>query len=169
MKKRVKKVIGKSVSWKKIDWTALIACFIFVYIVGYVGGVFTQRNVNSLWYKTIKPVITPPDYLFPIVWTVLFILIALSLYFTWTGGKRKDKETVAYVYSGNFMLNILWTLLYFGYANITGAFIGVSLLWVSIVLMIYVAWEIDQKAAWMLVPYLAWVSFAVYLNYLSLG
>jgi tryptophan-rich sensory protein len=67
------------------------------------------------------------------------------------------------------MLNILWTLLYFGYANITGAFIGVSLLWVSIVLMIYVAWEIDQKAAWMLVPYLAWVSFAVYLNYLSLG
>ncbi|MDO8622815.1 MAG: TspO/MBR family protein [archaeon] len=153
---------------KRMNWKALIISFIIVYLVAFIGSIFTSPAVNSDWYQTIKPSITPPNYVFPIAWNILFFLIALSLYFAWTNSKNKNtKKRVAFLFGLNLALNILWSFLYFYLKNPTSAFFELIALWFSIVLMINLIYKISKKASWLLVPYLLWVSFAGILNYLS--
>jgi len=98
----------------------------------------------------------------------LFFLIGLSLYFAWMKAKPIQKKLVAEVFAVNLIFNIVWSILYFGLHNVLYAFIEIFILWISIVWMIIVTWKIDKKAAYLLVPYLLWVSFAIILNYLSI-
>jgi len=153
---------------KKINWKVLIASLVIVYLVAFVGSLFTSTNNDSEWYDSIRPSITPPNWVFPIVWNILFFLISLSLYFSWSGSEKSDvRRKIVIVFGINFILNIFWSFLYFGLRDPFYAFIEIFVLWISIVLMIYVSYRIDKKAGWLLVPYLLWVSFAVVLNYLS--
>jgi len=153
---------------KRIDWKVLIVSIVVVYVVAFVGGLFTSSAVNSEWYNSIKPAVTPPNWVFPVVWNVLFFLIALSLYFSWVNSKTVNiKKNVAIVFGVNFFLNVFWSVLYFGLKSPSYAFIEIFFLWASIVSMIYTTYRIDRKSAYLLVPYLLWVSFAVVLNYLS--
>lgn len=150
---------------RKIRWKILIISFIIVIFAASVGSLFTDTGT---WYESRKSAITPPNFVFPIAWTTLFFLIALSLYFSWINSKKKDKQKVAFVFGINLFLNILWSVLFFGLKQPLFAFIDLILLWVSILVMIFVTWKIDRKAAWLLVPYLLWVSFAGLLNYLMI-
>ena len=153
---------------KKINWKVLIVCLVVVFLVAFIGSLFTSSNTDSEWYDSIKPSITPPNWVFPIVWNILFFLIALSLYFSWINAKKGDmRKKVMAVFGINFVLNIFWSVLYFGLKNPFYAFIEIFALWISIVSMIYVTYKIDKKAGWILVPYLLWVGFAIVLNYLS--
>jgi tryptophan-rich sensory protein len=147
---------------------ALIASFAIVFLVASIGSIFTSKSVNSPWYNSIKPAITPPNYVFPVVWTVLFILIALSLFFSWSESKNKDKGKIAAIFAINLILNALWSLLYFGLKNPLLAFIEMIFLWLSIIAMILALLKISKKSAYMLIPYLLWVSFAAVLNFLSI-
>jgi tryptophan-rich sensory protein len=176
MKKRKRKVktVSKKAnpktykkSKKKIQWKTLAACLIIVYAVAFIGSFFTSQNTNSEWYKEIRPSITPPNYVFPIVWNILFFLIALSLYFSWTNSNEKQKTKIAWVFGINFLLNIFWSFLYFGIKQPGFAFLELIVLWFSIVAMISLTSKISKKASWLLVPYLLWVSFAAILNYMS--
>jgi len=152
----------------RINWKVLIVSFVIVYLVAFVGSLFTSPVTDSEWYDSIKPSITPPGWVFPIVWNILFFLIGLSLYFSWINAKKLDvKKKLVIVFGINFVLNIFWSVLYFGLKNPFYAFIEIFVLWISIVSMIYVTYKIDKKAGWILVPYLLWVSFAIVLNYLS--
>jgi tryptophan-rich sensory protein len=154
---------------KGINWKVLIVSLIIVYLVAFVGSLFTSPVTDSEWYDSIKPSITPPGWVFPIVWNILFFLIALSLYFSWINSDGKEtRKKIILVFGINFILNIFWSVLYFGLKNPFYAFIEIFLLWISIVSMIYVSYKIDKKAGWLLVPYLLWVSFAIVLNYLSI-
>jgi tryptophan-rich sensory protein len=153
---------------KRVNWKVLIASLLIVYAVAFVGSIFTSRNVDTQWYQSIKPAITPPNYVFPVVWNILFFLIALSLYFSWINAQKKElKKKIVIVFGINFILNIFWSLFYFGLRNPVIAFFELILLWVSIIAMIFVTCRIDRKAAYLLIPYLLWVSFAGVLNYLS--
>ena len=153
----------------KFNFKVFIICLLIVFlIVGGIGSLFTTKNVNSDWYQSIQPAITPPNWIFPIVWNILFFLIALSLYFSWINAKKLDvRKKIIIVFGINFILNIFWSVLYFGLKNPFYAFIEIFVLWISIISMIYVTYKIDKKAGWILVPYLLWVSFAIVLNYLS--
>ena len=154
---------------KKINWKVLIVSLVVVYLVAFVGSLFTSPVTDSEWYDSIKPSITPPGWVFPIVWNALFFLIGLSLYFTWTSAKKGDiRKKIMIVFGINFVLNVFWSVLYFGLKNPFYAFIEIFVLWISIVSMVYVTYKIDKKAGWLLVPYLLWVSFAIVLNYLSI-
>ncbi|MCX6748274.1 MAG: tryptophan-rich sensory protein [Candidatus Pacearchaeota archaeon] len=165
MKERVKQV--KEVKKKsKINWKVLISCFIIVAIVAFLGSTFTSQNTNSQWYQSIKPSITPPNYVFPIVWTILFILIAISLYLSWIDSK--DKTKIVVIFSVNFLLNILWSIFYFGMRNPRVAFIEIIFLWLSIFWMLVVTRKFSKKAFWLLIPYFIWVTFAAVLNFLSI-
>ncbi|MEM4271741.1 MAG: TspO/MBR family protein [Candidatus Pacearchaeota archaeon] len=146
----------------------LVISFVAVFITAILGNLFTRDAIKSAWYESIKPSITPPNWMFPIVWTMLFVLIALSLFFVWKNAKKKDYRHIFIAYGGNLILNALWSLFYFGMRMPQLAFAEIILLWITILMMINVAWKIDRKAAWMLVPYLLWVSFAAVLNYLSI-
>ncbi|MEK6914010.1 MAG: TspO/MBR family protein [Nanoarchaeota archaeon] len=152
----------------KINWKLLVLCLVIVYSVAFIGSLFTIQGTNSEWYQSIKPSITPPNWVFPIVWNILFFLIALSLYFVTTSSKNKQMKTKVYVVFGiNFLLNILWSLFYFSMKNPALAFIDLIILLGSIISMIFISFKVSRKSSWLLVPYLLWVSFAGILNYLS--
>ena len=118
-----------------------IWCLILVYFVAFIGSIFTSGTVDSDWYLQNKPSFTPPNWLFGPVWTALYFLIVLSFYFS------------------------LWSVLFFGLRNPVLSFIDIIAIWISIIMMIFVAGRIDKKAGWILVPYLIWVSFAAVLNF----
>lgn len=146
----------------------LISSLLIVYLVGFLGSLFTSSNTSTDWYQSIRPSITPPNFVFPIVWNVLFFLIALSLYYAWTNSKnKKDKINISLVFGLNLLLNALWSFLFFGLKNPKAGFIEIIALDLSIILMIIITSKISKKSAWLLVPYLIWVSFASVINYLA--
>ena len=133
------------------------------------GSIFTGSGVKGDWYLGVKPSITPPDWVFGPVWTILFILIAFSLYFCWSSAySMKQRRAVGVLFGFNLVLNALWSFFFFGLQNSAIAFIDIVLLDISIVWAISLAWRLDRKAAWMLVPYLLWVTFAGVLNFLAI-
>lgn len=151
----------------KINIAVLVACLVIVYFVAFLGSIFTSGNTNSEWYLQHKPSITPPNWVFPVVWTLLFFLIGLSLYFAWTS-KKADKPKIIIVFTINFMLNIFWSILYFSLKNPRASFIEIIFLWLSILSMVIVTFKIEKKSAYLLLPYLIWVLFAGVLNYLTI-
>lgn len=157
----------KKAKSRKTDWRILVVSVFIVYLVAFVGSLFSSEGIDSGWYEGIKPSISPPDWVFPVVWNILFFLIALSLFFSWSNSASGQTKLVAFVFGLNFILNVLWSVLYFGLRNPFAAFIELIFLWLSILLMMFVAFKIDKKAFYLLVPYLLWVSFAGVLNWLS--
>jgi len=152
----------------KINWKVLIISLIIVYAVAFIGSIFTTNAVKSAWYESIRPALTPPNWVFPVVWNILFFFIAISLYFVWVSKKEKQKNKVVINYSINFVLNILWSVFYFGLKSPMQAFFVIILLWISILYLVIFDWRINKKASYLLIPYLLWVSFASILNYLSI-
>lgn len=158
--------MAKKLIKKKIKWKILIISLIIVFAVAFAGSLFTAPQTDSQWYKSIKPEITPPNYVFPIVWNILFFLIAISLYLTWTNSKTQQKPKVAWVFGINLFLNVLWSFIFFGMQKPILAFFELIFLWVSIIFMIIFAYNVKKMSSYLLIPYLLWVSFAGYLNYL---
>jgi len=154
MKKDVKKIY------------ILILCFLFVYLAAFIGSIFTSGNTNSEWYQSIKPDITPPNWVFPVVWNILFFLIALSLYFLWIKVSKKQKPKVAILFGINLFLNILWSFLFFYLKNPTLAWIEIIFLIASTASLISFSWILNRKSAYLLMPYLIWLIFAGILNFI---
>lgn len=154
---------------KRVNWKVLIICLIIVYAVAFIGSIFTSQGTKTEWYQSIKPSITPPNWIFPIVWNVLFFLIGLSLYFAWISAKNKSaKKSIIILFTINFILNILWSLLYFTLQNPIVAFIDLALIWFSIIILLILTQKINKASFYLLIPYLLWVSFAGVLNFLSI-
>jgi len=151
---------------KRQNILVLVICLIIVYLVAFIGSLLTNPGVKSSWYEQVRPSLTPPNWVFPVAWTILFFLIALSLYFAW--GNNKQRKTTAILFGINFVLNIAWSAIYFGLRNPLYAFIEIILLWISILSMIIVLRKINKTSSWLLIPYLLWVSFASVLTYLSI-
>ena len=151
---------------KRINYKILIISLLIVYVVAFVGSIFTSGNTNSEWYQSIKPTITPPNYVFPIVWNILFFLIAISLYLVWTNSNKNQKPKIALIFAINFILNILWSVFFFSMKKPSLAFVELIFLWASIWLMIFTTWKINKTSSYLLMPYLIWVTFAGILNFL---
>lgn len=154
-------------SKSKINWKILILSFIVVYGIAFIGSLFTTSSVNSEWYLSIKPSITPTNWVFPIAWNIIFFLIAVSLYLVILNKNKKNNKKAVTAFVVNLILNALWTLFYFKMQNPLFAFYEIILLWVSILLMIVYSYKVNKTSAYLLIPYLLWVSFATVLNYLS--
>ena len=117
------------------------------------------------WYDIlIKPPLVPPDYIFIIVWSVLYILMAMSFVIILTK-KYKAKKIAIVIFIVQFLLNIIWSPLFFGINRIDLAFVDIILLWISILFMFFVFYKNSKIAAFLQIPYFLWVSFAVYLNF----
>jgi len=119
----------------------------------------------TLWYQQlVKPPLTPPDWLFAPVWTVLYIMIAVSiiLFFTTRAKKRFWLGTAATLV--NLTANFLWAPLFFGLQNIPLSVVDILVLDMSLVVMVHVYWQNRRWASMLLWPYLIWGLFASYLN-----
>ena len=125
----------------------------------------TQDTI-SIWSGQLrKPFFTPPDWIFGPVWTILYLLMAISFFLVWSKGINYPKVKYAI---GYFLiqlgLNAVWTPLFFGFHLILPAFIEIILLWLAILVTFYAFKRISFYAAVLLIPYVAWVGFAVILN-----
>lgn len=153
---------------EKINFRLLLSCFFAVFLVASIGSIFTSGSVKSDWYRSVRPAITPPDFIFPIVWGILFLLMALSLYLAWLNSSQAQKPKLALLFGANFALNVLWSFLFFRLRNPALAFVEIIFLLLSILAMILFTHKTSKTASYLLVPYFLWVAFASVLNYLAI-
>lgn len=135
-------------------------------VVGYLSGMVTRESITT-WYPTLnKPFFNPPNWVFAPVWTVLYIMMGIAGGLVWNKQETDEKNvTTAFKYFIiQLALNAIWSLIFFNLHNPLLALIEIVLLW----LMIYETYnqfkKIDSRAGMLLLPYLAWVSFATILN-----
>ena len=151
---------------KEIQWRFLLFSIIIVVLVASVGSLFTRDAVNSDWYLDNKPTITPPNYVFPIVWTVIYMLIVLSLYLVFVSKKSRDRKILIKWFIINLMFNLLWSVFFFGMRLPLLSFADLLLMLITIVGILTYSWKVDKKVTYIMIPYFLWVSFAGILNYL---
>lgn len=133
---------------------------------GLIGTLFTADAIPA-WYATlVRPEFAPPNWVFGPVWTLLYLAMGIAAYLVWEkGSERRDVKIALGIFLVQLALNTWWSIIFFGQQNIGGALLEISILWLTIVLTIFAFARISRTAAWLLVPYLLWVSFATYLNY----
>tara|TARA_Y100001934_G_C12369153_1_gene785301 strand:- start:22 stop:534 length:513 start_codon:yes stop_codon:yes gene_type:complete len=145
-------------------WLALFAFVALCLVVGGVGGIFTAGSVET-WYPTLdKPPFNPPNWVFGPVWTALYVLMGAAAWRVWRRRAHPGRRAALAWFGAQLALNLLWSLLFFGLMMVGAALIEIVILWGSILSTAMRFKNIDSLAAWMFVPYLAWVSFATVLN-----
>ena len=146
------------------NWVKLAISIAIPQIIGATGAFFTVSGVGS-WYQSInRPEWNPPSWLFGPVWTTLYVLMGIALYLVWKSDES-NKRTAITLWSVQLVVNFLWSLLFFNQHQIGGALIDLVILWLLILLTIFAFAKINKTAAWLLVPYISWVTFAGILNY----
>jgi tryptophan-rich sensory protein len=140
----------------------LFASILLCEAIGLIGSFFTFPAIGT-WYAALqKPFFNPPNWLFGPVWTILFALMGISLYLVWEKGLTKK----AIIFFGiQLILNLAWSILFFGLHSPMLAFAEIIFLWIAIAATILEFKKVSQKAAWLLIPYILWVSFAAILNF----
>jgi len=130
---------------------------------GFLSGLVTNQSVQN-WYPTVsKSPLTPPDITFPIVWTFLYALIAGSFYLVWVGSKP-NKSLALKVFIVQLMLNFLWPFLFFYMQSPFLALINNVFLLAAVIATDVLFWQQSRTAALLLLPYLGWITFALYLT-----
>lgn len=144
----------------------LVISIIVPLAIGATSGLFTETGVGS-WYQTIqKPSWNPPGWIFGPVWTTLYILMGISLYLIWKSDATLSLKWLAILlFALQLALNFFWSLIFFNQHAIGWALVEIIVLWLSILATIFVFARINNTAAWLLVPYISWVSFAGILTY----
>ena len=134
-------------------------------LVGFLGSLFTNPAIKDGWYETLaKPAFVPPNWIFPVVWTILFVLMGIALYLVWQKVTRSSKRLAYFLFATQLILNVCWSLLFFYLQRPSWALLEIIILWFVILFTLIVFKKIDRRAGWLLWPYLLWVSFAIYLN-----
>lgn len=143
----------------------LLAAIVVCNLGGIIGALVTTTGEGS-WYAAIeKPPFNPPGFVFGPVWTTLYILMGISLYLVWMEGTgRRDVRLALTVFFIQLGLNTLWTFLFFGLQSPFLGLVEILILWIFILATIVVFYPINKTAAFLLVPYLAWVTFAAFLT-----
>jgi translocator protein len=135
-------------------------------LVGAISGFFTQSGVDGWYAAASKPSFNPPNWIFAPVWTTLYILMGIALFLVWRADADKTvKQTAIILFTVQLTLNFFWSIIFFKLQQPGWAFAEIILMWVMILFTILWFGKISSTAAWLLVPYISWVSFASVLNY----
>ena len=149
----------------KINWKLLIKCIAIPLIVGTVAGLLS-RNAMMDFEALNKPPLSPPAWLFPVVWTILYTLMGISSYLIKiSGADEKDISDALGIYFYQLIVNFLWPIFFFNFQWYLFAFIWLILLWILVIHMIKRFDSISKTAAYLNIPYLLWLTFAAYLNF----
>ena len=133
---------------------------IITLVIGAVPSIFVYTN--NIYDTLNKPPLSPPGILFPIVWTILFILMGISAYRI---SLRSTTNNEMILYFTQLIVNALWVPIFFGLSEFLFAFIWLIILIVLVILMIYKFYKVDNVSAYLNIPYLIWILFAAYLNF----
>lgn len=148
----------------KLQIIKLIVSIIVPLGLGSIAGIFTAQSVPE-WYATLnRPSFNPPNWIFGPVWTMLYILMGISLFLIWKLEISKERNLAILVFMLQLLLNFGWIFIFFYFNMIGLALIEIILLWIFIVIMLVLFYKIKPIAAYINIPYLLWVSFATVLN-----
>lgn len=135
-------------------------------LAGIIGAMFTVSAIQNWYDGLVKPPLNPPAWVFGPVWTALYALMGVSAFLIWRKGREhKEVKTALIVFCVQLFLNAIWSIIFFGFHSPLFALIDIVLLWFAIVFMVIAFYRISRTAAYLLAPYILWVSFAMYLNY----
>ena len=156
--------------------TAIVVC----QLAGMVGALFTVPAVGG-WYASLnKPALNPPGWVFGPVWTLLYFLMGLALYLVWVNQSTAEtalptvraelspplaRRKAVIIFFVQLALNAFWSIIFFGLHSPGWALVEIIMLWLAIVATIFYFAKISRLAAWLFALYMAWVTFAVYLNF----
>lgn len=148
---------------KNIDFKKLFKYIFITLLIGGVPSIFVYRNIES--YKLLnKPPLSPPSIVFPIVWTIIFILLGTSIYRVMNADSSK-KEEAKLIYFIQLIVNALWTPIFFGLKEYFLAFLWIIMLILLVVTMLITFFKIDKISFYLNIPYIIWLLFASYLNF----
>lgn len=148
----------------KISFMKLAISLLICFSAAFIGSLFTFPSIST-WYESLnKPFFTPPNWVFGPVWTILYLLMAISLYLIWEDKNVKDKKMAYYFFGFQLFLNTLWSIIFFGLKSPFLGFIIIIVFWIAIFLMIWKFFEINKLAGYIQIPYILWASFASILN-----
>lgn len=135
-------------------------------LIGFTASLFTVTGVGS-WYQSIqKPSWNPPNWVFGPVWTTLYILMGIAFYLIWTSANHeKEKRKAISLFILQLVANFFWSFIFFNQHQVALAFAEILVLWLLILFTIFSFARINKAAAWLMVPYISWVSFAAILNF----
>lgn len=144
-----------------IQWKKLFICIAIPLAVGGVSAALTKDSMEL--YETVqKPALTPPGWIFPVVWTILFVLMGIASYLILT--TEKSKDTALRVYGLQLVVNFFWSILFFNLQQYQLSFFWLLLLWLLVFITTVLFYQILKPAGYLMLPYLLWVTFAGYLN-----
>jgi benzodiazapine receptor len=145
-----------------MDWKTLIAAVVICELAGAIGSLFTAQAIPS-WYASLaKPSFNPPGWVFAPVWVVLYAMMGAAAYLV---HEVPAGRAALGAFSVQLALNVLWSVVFFGLHSIAWALFLIVILWLAIFWTMLESYKVSRKAAYLLVPYLLWVSFAGVLNY----
>jgi len=148
-----------------MKWLVLAGFLALCLFAGYVGSLLTNQSVKS-WYLTLqKPAGTPPDWVFPVVWTTLYIVMAVAAWLVWVEAGWYSAKQPLILFLAQLAMNVAWSAIFFNSRQPGFAFGWIVLLWLAILTTMIVFYAIKPLAGILLVPYIAWVTYASFLNF----
>lgn len=159
----------KNTSPQKQFWhySNIGALFLWIFVFLFMGfwlGKLTATYINPWYINLDKSNLTPPDITFSIVWTILYVLIAISGWLLWTAATRTKSNFLIYLFFAQMLLNWAWTPLFFFYKLTGWALLDLIVLFSLNLLLLFQCFKNHRLAFWLLVPYTLWLGFAMYLN-----
>ena len=147
----------------KTKWKSLLIALAIPLAVGGAGALLSGGMTN--YGAMVKPPLSPPGWVFPVVWSVLYLLMGWASWLVWkSDASREEKRRALILYGAQLAVNFIWPLVFFGGEMYLAALLILIALWVLILLTIRAFSGINERAGDLLIPYILWVSFAAYLN-----
>lgn len=146
----------------KINYKKLLIYILTTFVIGSFFAIFTN---DSSFYENLNKPFDIPSIVFPIVWSILYLLMAISAYLI-SESNNPQKTNALFIYFIQLIVNSFWTLFFFGFKLYLFSFIWIILLIILVIITIYKFYKINKTSAYLNIPYLVWIIFASYLNYM---
>ena len=141
-----------------------VVCLLIPLILGAIAGNATSRNIADWYVHLNKPSFNPPNGLFAPVWTTLYVLMGISSFLIWKQPRSEYRRIALILYVAQLALNFLWSFLFF-YFRLTGAaLVEILVLFTTVIFWVYATYKVHRMAAWIQIPYVLWLTFAIILN-----
>jgi benzodiazapine receptor len=149
---------------------ALVRLALFVIptimFLGFLSGTMSGSTAENAWYQTLlKPEIQPPGWVFGVVWPTLYLMMGLALAMVLNARGARDRDRAIILFASQFLINLTWSPIFFGAHQVTAAFYIILFMLGLAIATTFAFARVRKAAAWLMVPYLVWISFAAILNF----
>ena len=146
------------------EWKPYIISAVIALIVGGLSGLLSMEGMRIYQASVAKPALTPPGWIFSVVWTILYALMGISAARVWLTKDSQARSKGLNLYVAQLIVNFFWSLIFFNAQAFGFAAIWLLFLWALVLLMILQFYKVDKLAAYLQIPYFVWLTFAAYLN-----